>query len=111
MIYSYDFRCIFDDEIIKEYNDKKDIDEWGCALVTINDKYGAEYNLCIEDGKNYSAIYFQECDENGIWQTDFTYSKHYEVDFSNPNWKQELQREMKQYVIKELNEDEDLYLL
>lgn len=111
MIYSYDFRCTFNDEIIKKYNNKENIDEWGYALVTINGKYGAEYNLCIEDGKNYSAIYFQECDEKGIWQTDFTNSKHYEVDFSNPNWKQKLQREMKHYVIKELNEDEDLYLL
>ena len=111
MIYSYDFRCTFDGEIIKEYSDKENVDEWGYALITINDRYGAEYNLCIEDGKNYSAIYFQECDENGIWQTDFSNSKHYEVDFSNPNWERELQREMKHYVIKELNEDEDLYLL
>lgn len=111
MIYKYEFRSIFDDEIIKEYNNKQNIDEWGYALITINNKYGAEYNLCIEDGNNYSAIYFQECDEKGIWQTDFTDCKHYEVDFLNPIWKNNLEEEMKKYLINILEENKDIYPL
>lgn len=109
MIYTYEFRSIFDNEIIEKYNNKENIDEWGYALITINGKYGAEYNLCIEDGKNYSGIYFQECDEKGIWETDFCNSKHYEVDFNTPTWELDLQKEMKYYVIKKLDKNE--YLL
>ena len=48
MIYSYDFKCIFDGKIIKEYSDKENIDEWGYALITINNKYGAEYNYVLK---------------------------------------------------------------
>lgn len=111
MIYTYEFKSTFDDKIIKEYNNKENIDEWGCALITINDKYGAEYNLCIDDKYNESAIYFQEIDELGFWQTDYTNCKHYEIDFTNPNWKENLEKEMKNYLLKELKENEDIYPL
>ena len=60
MNYKYEFQSNFNNEIINEYINKENVDEWGCALVTINDKYGAEYNLCIDDKDNESAIYFQE---------------------------------------------------
>ena len=30
------------------YRNEKDIDEWGCACVSLNDEDGAEYNYCME---------------------------------------------------------------
>lgn len=108
----YVFWTDFSDEIINEYMNKENIDEWGVATVTINEEYGAEYNICIDDGDNESAIYFQELDENGgFWQTDFSNCKHYEIDFNNPNWREDLEKEMKNYLLKELKENEDIYPL
>lgn len=109
MIYKYEFQSNFNNEIINEYMNKENVDEWGCALVTINDKYGAEYNLCIDDKDNESAIYFQEIDELGFWQTDYSGCKHYEIDFNNPNWEEDLEKEMKNYLLKELKENKDIY--
>lgn len=103
MIYSYDFRCTFNDEIIKEYSNKENIDEWGYALITINGKYGAEYNLCIEDGKNYSAIYYMEYnEETGYWDTDYNCFEHYEINFNDFNWKKDLEKAMYNFVIDKL---------
>ena len=105
------FNFHFSDEIIDMYMDKENIDEWGVATVTIDGLYGAEYNICIEDGNNESAIYFQELDENNFWQTDFSNYKHYEIDFNNPNWKEDLKKEMKNYLLKELKENKNIYPL
>lgn len=101
----YVFWTDFSDEIINEYMNKENIDEWGVATVTINEEYGAEYNICIEDGNNESAIYFQELDENGFWQTDFSNYKHYEIDFNNPNWKLDLKEAMYNFVINMINKE------
>ena len=103
MNYRYEFYTNFTEEIISMCKNKEEIDEWGLALITINNKYGVEYNLCFENGNNYSAIYFQECDENNIWQTDFTGSKHYEIDFNSPYWIIDLEKEMKEYLFSVLN--------
>lgn len=114
MNYSYSyiaFNFHFSDEIIDMYMDKENIDEWGVATITIDGLYGAEYNICIEDGNNESAIYFQELDENNFWQTDFSNYKHYEIDFNNPNWNEDLKKEMKEYLLKELKENKDIYPL
>ena len=107
----YKFESNFNNEIIDEYNNNENVDEWGCALVTINNKYGAEYNLCIEDKDNESAIYFQEFDENGFWQTDYSDCKHYEINFNNPNWEKDLEKKMKNYLIDILEENKDIYPL
>lgn len=107
----YVFWSDFSDEIINEYMNRENMDEWGVATVTINGLYGAEYNICIDNGYNESAIYFQEKDENGFWQTDFSSCKHYEINFNNSNWKEDLEKEMKNYLLKELKENEDIYPL
>ena len=62
---NYKFELNMDDSY-KKYND---IDEWGMAVIDFG-TYGAEYNFCIEEGNNYSAIYYMEYNEKtGYWDT------------------------------------------
>ena len=63
-----------------------DIDEWGTAVIDFG-TYGAEYNFCIEEGNNYSAIYYMEYNEKtGYWDTDYNCFEHYEINFNDFNW-------------------------
>lgn len=79
-----------------------DIDEWGTAVIDFG-TYGAEYNFCIEEGDNYSAIYYMEYnDETDYWGTDYDCFEHYEINFNNPNWKLELKEAMYNFVIDKL---------
>ena len=85
------------------YRQYTDIDEWGMAIVWA-EYYGAEYNFCLENGDNYSAIYFMEYnEETGYWDTDYSCFKHHEVDFNNPNWKLDLKEAMYDFVIDMIN--------
>lgn len=96
--YGFEFELNMDDS----YKNYETIDEWGMAVVWAG-YYGAEYNFCLEDGDNYSAIYFMEYDEEtGNWETDSNCFKHYEIDFNNPNWKLELKEAMYNFVIDKL---------
>ena len=96
--YGFEFELNMDDS----YKNCENIDEWGMALVWAG-YYGAEYNLCLEDGDNYSAIYFMEYnEETNNWETDSNCFKHYEIDFDNPNWKLELKETMYNFVIDKL---------
>lgn len=68
--------------------------------------YGAEYNLCLQDGDNYSAIYFMKHnDETDYWDTDHDCFEHYEINFDNPNWKLELKEAMYDFVINMINKE------
>ena len=89
----YEFECnICKEEVENEINH----DEWGSAFVWYENQgeyYGVEYNLCIENGENSSAIYKLKC---GIYEfeTDYNLSEHYEIDFSDNNWKENLENAM-----------------
>ena len=65
------------------------VDAWGAAYVWNKDGNGAEYNIYY-DGKNeYSAIY-KMCEDS----TDSTTYQHYEIDFSDADWKERLIKQM-----------------
>ena len=69
-------------------------DEWGVAELWFGNK-GVEYNYCIDDGENCSAIYKTEINEkNGYRETDYSSFIHYEVDFNDMNWKTDLLNEL-----------------
>lgn len=94
----FEFELNMDDS----YKNCENIDEWGMAVVWAG-YYGAEYNLCLEDGDNYSAIYFMEYnDETDYWETEYDCFKHYEIDFNNPNWKLDLKEAMYDFIINKL---------
>lgn len=88
---NYEFEC----NISNEYQTYTDIDEWGSATLWLNEKQGVEYNFCIDNGHNSSAIYKMECpEETDEWDTDFSIFEHYEINFDNKNWKEELEKTM-----------------
>ncbi len=98
---NFEFELNMDDS----YKNCETIDEWGMAMVWAGD-YGAEYNLCLQDGDNYSAIYFMKYDdETDYWDTDCSCFEHYEIDFNNPNWKLELKETMYNFVINIINKE------
>ena len=81
--------------ISEGYDDTSYCDEWGAATLWLNDNQGVEYNLCIDGELNSSAIYKMEYDERcEEWTTDYNAFEHYEVDFSNANWRKELEKAM-----------------
>lgn len=88
----YKFEC----KLTKEYKDNK-YDEWGCAFVWLGNM-GAEYNFCIDNSTNkminQCAIYKTEIDSDNYIETDYTTFVHYEIDFDNENWKEELENAM-----------------
>lgn len=73
----------------------EDCDEWGCAFVWIDGNKGVEYNYCVEtfDGKQNRPCAFYKMElnkETGYMETDHSTYYHYEIDFSNPRWKEKL---------------------
>ncbi len=98
---NYEFRLNMDDS----YKQYTDIDEWEMAVVWVG-YYGAEYNFCLQNGDDYSAIYFMEYnDETDYWETEYDCFEHYEIDFNNPNWKLELKEAMYNFVINIINKE------
>ena len=98
----YCFYCdITKRRVLKEIADTDCFDEWGCAYVSVGDELGVEYNLCVDDGENCSAIYKIDYDEeSGYIETDTSTFIHYEIDFNNPKWKRELEDVMCEALIK-----------
>ena len=68
-------------------------DEWGVATLWLNNKQGVEYNFCIDSGCNSCAIYKMETKSNWT-NTDYSTFEHYEIDFDNANWIEELEKAM-----------------
>lgn len=98
---NYEFELNMNDS----YKQYTDIDEWKMAIVRIG-YYGAEYNLCLQNGDNYSAIYFMKYnDKTDYWDTDSNDYLHYEIDFNNPNWKLDLKETMVAFAIGVINEE------
>ena len=81
-----------------------DVDIWGDIQVYTLDKgknlgIGAEYNYCIDDGEDNSAIYMMyEDKETGDWDTDTDDYIHYEIDFTDPEWDWKILQAMKDFV-------------
>lgn len=95
---NYKFELNMDDS----YKQYTDIDEWGMAVVWAG-YYGAEYNFCIEEGDNYSAIYYMEYNEKtDYWDTDYNCFEHYEINFNDFNWKKDLEKAMYNFIIDKL---------
>ena len=79
----------------EDYKDLTCCDEWGSATLWLNDKQGVEYNFCIDGECNSCAIYKMYYDEETDTEgTDYSTFEHYEIDFSNVNWKEELEKAM-----------------
>lgn len=97
----YEFGLNIDDSY-KKYND---IDEWGMAIMWVwDERYGAEYNLCLENGDNYSAIYYMKYNpDTNYWDTDCNCFEHYEINFNDSNWKKDLEKAMYSFIIDKLN--------
>lgn len=95
-----------------EEEDKNGMDVWGAAELWFgNGDKGVEYNWCWDDGENDSAIYKTEMNydnpdyPDGYMETDYSTYVHYEVDFTNANWKQELVDTMYK-IAKEFHKEE-----
>lgn len=98
----YCFECnIKKRRVLKEIADTDCFDEWGCAFISVGDELGVEYNLCVDDGENCSAIYKLNYDEeSGYIETDTSTFIHYEINFDNSKWKKELEDTMCEALIK-----------
>lgn len=96
--FDYEFEC----NMNEEYKDIQ-IDEWGCAFVWLDD-IGVEYNFCIDGDTNSCAIYKTEINADTTYmETDYDKYIHYEIDFDNENWKQELENAMCKALIEFYN--------
>ena len=102
----YYFQCdIEKEEALKEIADTDYFDEWGCVYVSLGETMAVEYNLCIDnttnENINASAIYKIDYDEeNDYIETDVSTFIHYEIDFNNPKWKNELEDAMCEALIE-----------
>jgi hypothetical protein len=97
-MYKYEFDTCID----KKYSDYPDCREQGAAFLYFeNHDYGAEYEFCRDNGKDNSTIYLTVYDRyrgRDEWRTDYACAEHYEIDFSNKNWKKDLERKMHDFV-------------
>lgn len=93
----YEHECNID-------SDEEDVenDLWCAALTWFGENIGVEYNLCIQDdGTNCSAIYRMELNkEEDSMETDYDDYVHYEIDFSDRNWKRKLENAMCEALLK-----------
>lgn len=97
----YEFEC----NMSEEYKDYENHDEFGCAFVWFGEKIGVEYNFAIEtyEDEVYTACAIYKIEINnvtGYMETDYDTYEHYEVDFNNKNWKEELENAMCEALIK-----------
>lgn len=93
----FEFEC----NVSKEYKDCGSCDEWGCAFVWLGDDIGVEYNFCIDGEYNCCAIYKMEVNsETGYMETDYDEFIHYEIDFDNEHWMEDLKDAMCKALIK-----------
>ena len=82
-------------------NDIQNWDEWGCAELWLGEKIGVEYNFCIDDGEDYSAIYKMEFNEDtGYMETDGDSFVHYVINFDEHKWIESLENAMYEALIK-----------
>lgn len=96
----YEFEC----NMSKQYESYDNHDEWGCAFVWLGENIGVEYNFSLDDGESYSAIYKMEFNyDTNYMETDYNKYVHYDVDFNNENWEEELENAMCKATIEFFN--------
>lgn len=96
----------FECNISKKYKNENCIDDWGCAYAWYEENIGVEYNFCIDNGENYSAIYKLEFnDKTGCMETVTNKFKHYKIDFNDSDWKNKLEQEMYKVLETFINEE------
>ena len=101
----YEFECnMSKEEFTNLDNDVDMYDEWGCAFAWLGDN-GVEYNFCIDNSTNESvnccAIYKTVVDtDSGYFHTDSSTFVHYEIDFNNEHWEEELENAMCKALIE-----------
>ena len=82
----YEFECNISEEMFSQ-----EVTLPGAAYIWFG-VVGVEYELCIENGENYSAIYKMNKNESGEdFETDHDKYCHYEVDPIDPKWKVNLE--------------------
>ena len=98
----YDFECTLSKrEALKGIKKFVTFDEWGVACVWLGEDIGVEYNFCIDDDVNSSAIYKMEFDyESGYMKTDYDTFIHYEIDYNDRKWKKNLEDAMCKALIE-----------
>lgn len=79
--------------ITSNYAGERNIDEWGDAQAWVGD-YGVEYNFCIDNGINCSAIYKATINKDGYMETDYSKFISYEINFGTPYWRDALEDAM-----------------
>lgn len=111
-IEGYQFECNIEMIDVKEGDY---YDQWGSAYIRCgwNQQYGTEYNLCIDytagQSENCSAIYMMGLnDKKDILETDYSTYIHYEIDFNNKNWKNDLENKMCEALISFYFEDKKM---
>lgn len=94
---AYEFEC----NMSKEYKAYENHDEWGCAFVWLGENIGVEYNFSIDECESFCAIYKIEFNnDTDYMETDYNTYIHYNIDFDNDNWKEELENAMCKALIK-----------
>lgn len=102
----YSWQCnIAKRKILRKIANTNYFDEWDCAYVSFGEEMGVEYNLCIDnttdENINCSAIYKTNYNiKNDCIETDTNTFVHYEINFSNPEWKKELENAMCEALIE-----------
>lgn len=101
----YEFECNMSNEYKEYYKEYDSYDEWGCAFVWLGENIGAEYNFAIEtyNDEVYTAcaIYKMKFNNKADYmETDYDTFIHYDIDFNNENWEEELENAMCKAIIK-----------
>lgn len=98
----YCFECnITKRRVLNKIADTTYFDEWGCAFISLGQKIGVEYNLCVDNGENSSGIYKVDYNEkDGCIVTNYDEFFHYEIDFDNRKWKEKLENAMCKALIE-----------
>ena len=90
----YEFECNISEEMFSE-----GVILPGAAYIWFED-IGVEFEFCIENGENYSAIYRMDMNKAGDdFETDHDEFYHYEIDPTDPEWKVNLEIEMCRVLI------------
>ena len=99
----YEFEC----NMCEEFSSYDYYDEFGCAFIWYK-RYGVEYNFSVTPNSNCCAIYpitinYLTYENTYItldgWSRHTHQPYHYEIDFSNKNWKKDLEKEMCKVMI------------
>lgn len=105
----------FENNLTEELINSKNIDEWGSAFLWL-DKNGVEYNLCIDNTTgehiNCSAIYkteliYNERYPDGMVETDYDQSEHYEINPLDKDWEKKLEEAMLKTALHFFKEKEN----